>query len=75
MINEKIEKALNDQIREEMYSAYLYLSMSAWFESINLKGFANWMKVQNQEEQMHAMKIFDYLNERGAKVLTGMNSI
>jgi len=68
MINEKIEKALNDQIREEMYSAYLYLSMSAWFESINLKGFANWMKVQNQEEQMHAMKIFDYLNERGAKV-------
>ena len=68
MINEKIEKALNGQIREEMYSAYLYLSMSAWFESINLKGFANWMKVQNQEEQMHAMKIFDYLNERGAKV-------
>jgi len=65
---EKINDKRKNQIREEMYSAYLYLSMSAWFESINLKGFANWMKVQNQEEQMHAMKIFDYLNERGAKV-------
>jgi ferritin len=69
MINNKIEKALNGQLKEELYSAYLYLSMSAWFETKNLKGFANWMKVQNQEEQMHAMKIFDYLNERGGKVI------
>ena len=68
MISKKMEKALNGQIREELYSAYLYLSMSAWFETKNLKGFANWMRIQNQEEQMHAMKIFDYLNERGGKV-------
>lgn len=69
MINNKMEEALNGQLKEELYSAYLYLSMSAWFETKNLKGFANWMKVQNQEEQMHAMKIFDYLNERGGKVI------
>lgn len=68
MISKKIEEALNGQIKEELYSAYLYLSMSAWFETINLSGFANWMRVQNQEEQMHAMKIFDYINERGGKV-------
>jgi ferritin len=68
MISKKMEDALNGQIKEELYSAYLYLSMSAWFETINLKGFANWMRTQNQEEQMHAMKIFDYLNERGGKV-------
>jgi len=68
MISKKMENALNNQIREEFFSAYLYLAMSAWFETINLKGFANWMRIQNQEEQMHAMKIFDYLNERGGKV-------
>lgn len=68
MLNEKIEKALNDQINEELFSAYLYLSMSAWFETINLKGFANWMNVQNQEEQFHAMKIFNFINERGGTV-------
>jgi len=68
MLNEKIEKALNNQINEELFSAYLYLSMSAWFESINLKGFANWMMIQNQEEQLHAMKIFSFINERGGTV-------
>ena len=69
MINKKMEEALNDQIREELYSAYLYLSMSAWFETINLKGFANWMRVQTQEEQFHASKIFDFLNERQGRVV------
>lgn len=68
MINKKMEEALNGQIREELYSAYLYLSMSAWFETINLKGFANWMKVQTQEELFHATKIFDFLNERQGTV-------
>lgn len=68
MISKKIEEALNNQVREEMFSAYLYLSMSAWFATLNLKGFANWMMVQNQEEQAHAMKIFDFITERGGTV-------
>ena len=55
MLKEKMEKALNDQINAEAYSSYLYLSMAAYFESMNLKGFANWMTVQAQEEDFHAM--------------------
>ncbi|MCK4999093.1 MAG: ferritin, partial [Anaerohalosphaera sp.] len=50
-------------------SAYLYLSMSAYFETINLSGFSNWMQVQFEEEQFHAMKMFGYLNDRGGKVV------
>lgn len=69
MIKEKIKDAINKQINAEMYSAYLYLSMSTYFESINLKGFASWMKAQTQEEMVHAMKFYDYVNERGGKVL------
>lgn len=68
MLNKKIEKALNEQINEEMFSSYLYLSMSAYFADMNLNGFANWMRVQSQEEMAHAMKIFDYVCERGGKV-------
>jgi len=68
MINKKMEKAINEQINAELYSAYLYLSMSAYFESINLTGFANWMKIQAQEEVVHAMKFYDYLVERGGRV-------
>jgi len=68
MISEKVEQALNDQIREEFYSAYLYLSMSTYFEATNLAGFANWMRVQFQEEQLHALKLLDYLCERGGRV-------
>jgi ferritin len=63
-----VEKALNKQITEEMYSSYIYLSMSAYLESINLPGFAKWMKAQWQEETIHAMKIFNYIIERGGKV-------
>ena len=59
---------LNKQVNAELYSAYLYLSMAAYFESINLKGFANWMRVQAQEELTHAMRFFDYINERGGVV-------
>ena len=66
-----VEDALNNQINAEFYSAYLYLSMEAYFESINLKGFANWMRVQVQEEMTHAMKIYDYIHDRGAKVTLG----
>ena len=68
MISKKMEKALNEQVNAEMYSAYLYLSMSSYFESTNLPGFAGWMKAQAQEEMMHAMKIYDYVNERGGRI-------
>ncbi len=68
MLKKKMLKALNDQINAEMFSAYLYLSMDAYFQSISLKGFAAWMRVQAQEEMMHAMKFYDYVNERGGKV-------
>lgn len=68
MLTEKVEKAFNDQLNAEMYSAYLYLSMSAYFESINLKGFANWMRVQGREEMVHAMKFYDFVNNRGGRV-------
>ena len=70
-MNKKMEKALNDQIVAELYSAYLYLSMSADFEAKSLGGFANWMRVQAQEEVSHAMKFFDYVNERGGTVKLG----
>ena len=69
MIGKKMEKALNDQINAELYSAYLYLSMVAYFESENLPGFATWMRAQTQEEVMHAMKMYDYVNERGGRVI------
>ncbi len=69
MISKKMEEALNDQINAELYSAYLYLSMAAYFESINLRGFANWMRVQAQEELLHAMKFYDHVNERGGRVI------
>jgi ferritin len=68
MIKGKMESALNKQLNAEFYSSYLYLSMSAYFESINIKGFANWMRIQTQEELVHAMKFYDYINERGGRV-------
>jgi len=69
MLNKKMNDAINAQINAEMYSSYLYLSMSAYFESINLKGFANWVRVQAQEEDFHAMKFFDYVLSRQGKVV------
>jgi ferritin len=68
MLKEKIQDALNGQLNAEMYSSYLYLSMSAYFQSADLAGFANWMRVQAQEELMHAMKFYDYINERGGRI-------
>jgi len=68
MLSDKMQKAINDQINAELYSAYMYLSMSAWFESRNLNGFGNWMRVQYQEETFHAMKFYDYVLERGGTV-------
>ena len=69
MISRKITQTLNDQINAELYSAYLYLSMVAYFESVNLAGFAAWMRAQTQEEIMHAMKMYDFVNERGGRVI------
>ncbi len=69
MIDEKMQEALNKQLNAEVYSAYLYLSMSAYFQSVNLDGFANWMRVQAQEELAHALKFYDYVNERGGRVI------
>ncbi len=71
MIKKVIEDAINQQIVREMYSSNLYLAMSAYFASINLNGFSNWMHVQAEEEMMHALKFFDYLIDRGGKVRIG----
>jgi ferritin len=68
MIDDKIAEALNVQVNEELASAYLYLAMSADFKSKNLDGFASWMQVQTQEEIVHAMKIYDFINSREGKV-------
>lgn len=68
MLKERIEKAFNEQINAETYSAYLYWSMSAALEDMGLKGFANWMRVQAQEEMTHAAKFFGYIVERGGRV-------
>ncbi len=69
MICERMEKAFLEQINKELFSEYLYLSMKAYFASLNLNGFVNWMDVQVQEERAHAMGMFDYVLERGGKVV------
>lgn len=68
MISKTMEKALNTQVNRELYSAYLYLAMSSYFESENMKGFAKWMRIQAKEEQGHALKIYDYLIARGGRI-------
>lgn len=65
--NKKVEEILNKQVNAEFWSAFMYLSMSAWFENQGLKGMANWMKVQYLEETSHAMKIYDFIISRGGK--------
>jgi ferritin len=69
MISDRMQKALNGQLNAEIYSSYLYLSMNAYFKSANLDGFANWMNAQAQEEMMHAMKFYDFIHQRGGRVL------
>jgi len=69
VLNEKIQGALNDQIQAEFFSAYLYLSMASWCEDGNFEGFGHWMRMQAQEEMFHAMKIYDYINMTGGRVL------
>lgn len=69
MINESMQDAINTQIHRELESAYIYLAMSAYFESEDLPGFAHWMRMQAGEEREHAMRLYEYLHERGGRVV------
>ena len=69
MINEKMNAALNNQVNAELYSAYLYLSMQAYFQKMNLTGFVNWMNIQVQEEMAHARGLYDYIQERDGEIV------
>lgn len=69
MLSKKMEKALNEQVNAEFHSAYVYLSLAAYFESRNLDGFGAWMVAQAAEEVEHAMKFYNYINSRGGRVL------
>ena len=68
-MNERVEKGFNDQINEELFSAYIYLAMAAHFEAMNLEGFASWMRHQADEEVQHAMRFFTHINRRGGRVV------
>jgi ferritin len=68
MISKTLETAISKQVNRELFSAYLYLAMSSYFETVSLKGFAKWMRMQAKEEQIHAMKFYDYIVARGGKV-------
>ena len=68
MFKQAVQDAINEQINQELYSAYTYLSMSAYCESTNLTGFANWMRMQSREEVAHAMRLYDYVVDRGGRV-------
>lgn len=68
MPSDGLQKAMNDQIRKEFESAYIYLSMAAWMEDKNLPGFGAWLRQQAREESKHALKIFDHLLDRGCRV-------
>ena len=69
MMNKAVQGAMNNQIQAELHSSYIYLSMAAYYESLNLAGFARWMRLQSQEELAHAMKLFDHIDERGGRVI------
>jgi ferritin len=69
MISKAMQDAINDQINKELYSSYLYLSMAAYFEDKNLPGFAKWMHVQEGEERVHAMKLYQFLVDRSGRVV------
>lgn len=68
MINKNVEAAINEQIKNEFHSAFVYLSMCAQCEAINLPGFASWLRLQYEEESAHALRLFDFLNDRGGRV-------
>jgi ferritin len=68
-MNQRVEKAFNDQINEELFSSYMYLAMAAHFKAVNLDGFASWMRHQADEEVEHAMRLFTHINRRGGRVV------
>jgi ferritin len=68
MLEKEVERGINEQINAELYSAYLYYSMAAYFEALSLKGFSHWMRVQALEEMTHVQKFFGYLNDRAGRV-------
>jgi ferritin len=70
-MNDRVRQLLNDQIAHEFHAAYTYLAIAAHFESSNYEGFAKWMRLQAQEETEHAMKLFEYLVERGERISLG----
>lgn len=69
MLNEKVASLINEQVNKELYSAYLYLDFSNYYEEAGLSGFANWYKIQAQEERDHAMLFMQYLQNNGGKVV------
>ncbi len=71
MLSEKIQQALNRQITFEYAASYTYLAIAAYFESLSLTGFAHWFRVQSDEERGHALRFFDYVNDRGGRVMLG----
>lgn len=70
-MNERVRQLVNEQIAHEFHAAYVYLSMAAHFEAQNYEGFARWMRLQAKEETGHAMRLFDYLVERGERIELG----
>jgi ferritin len=68
MLKKTVQDAINEQINKELYSAYLYLAMAAYFDANNLPGFAHWMRTQYGEETQHALKFYHYVTERGGRV-------
>jgi len=68
MLSQALQNGFNDQIQKEFYSSYLYLAMAAHFESVNLPGFASWMKKQADEERSHGMRLWEHMYDRGGKV-------
>ena len=69
MLSDRMQETLNRQINREFFSAYSYLALTAYFEDLNLKGFAHWMKTQYEEELIHANKAFDFVNNRDGRVI------
>jgi ferritin len=68
MLSKTMQDALNEQIKNEFYSAYLYLALATYFQSLSLPGSAKWMRAQFNEEQTHALKLLDFVNDRGGRV-------
>ncbi len=68
MISKKMQSELNEQVNKEFYSAYLYLAMAAYCTKIGLPGFANWMRLQYEEENMHVTKMYDYILDQGGEI-------